>query len=131
MNSEFAAFHFSFLFFTFVLVVAEFALLDADKYVLMRATSDLRVSYDVFCVLPSSHTQVPELTVGLIKLLESGFSLHDQITDKGADLNGWDLDRMPLYWDSIEVNEHVSNCTWLTHQLVQGILDFTFLSSGL
>lgn len=113
------------------LLLAELALLDADEYVLVRAACNLRVRYNVFCVLTCSHTQVSELAIRLAQLLKGALCLHDQIANEGANLNGWKLLRRPLDRNTIEVNEHVADSSWLVHEVVKSILDFTFLSSGL
>ena len=79
--------------FTFLLallfILAELALLDAHQDVLVGAALHLRVSYDVFGVLPCTHSKVTELTILLAQLFEGTLGLHNEITDEGADLHSW------------------------------------------
>ena len=71
--------------------MAEFALFEADEDVLVADSRDYIVSNDHLCVLLCSHTQVHEIRISLIELLEGRFSLHDEVSDKGSILNGRDF----------------------------------------
>jgi len=84
----------------------------------VRASWHLRVCDNVFRVLPSSHSEILELTVRLIELLKRALGLHDEVADECADLHGRQRFRMELHGYSVEVYQHVPNSTWLRHQII-------------
>lgn len=104
---------FSLLFF----VISELALLDTHEYVFIATAWHLRIRYYVFCVLTSSHTQVTELTITLVQLqlLQCAFCLHNQITNKSANLDSWQVLWEFLDWNAIKIDEDISNSSWLCH----------------
>ena len=97
----------------------------------MGATGHLRVSHDVFGVLPRTHTEVLELTIGLVQLLKCALSFHDEVADECADLDSWQRFWMELDGYSIEVYQYVPNSAWLRHKIIQCILHFASFSSRL
>ena len=97
----------------------------------MGTAGHLRVSYDVFRVLPRTHSEVLELTVSLVQLLERALSLHDEVAHECADLHGWQNFWVELHGYSVEVYQYVPNSTRLRHKIIQCILHFASLSSRL
>jgi hypothetical protein len=111
--------------------LAELALLDADKDVLVGISGHLRISYDEFRVLPRTHSEVLELTVLLIQLLECALGLHDEVAHECADLHGWQRFWEELHGYSVEVYQYVPSRSRLRHKIIQCILHFASLSSRL
>ena len=99
----------------FLLFFTKLALLAADEDVLIGAAWHDIVGHNELRVLLCSHAQVPELAVGLVELLESRLRFHHKITNKRANLHGWEVLWEKLDWDSIKVYKNVANGAWLGH----------------
>ena len=124
----------SFFLFFFIIFISEFTLLDANEYVFVGTSLHLRVCYNVLnvlSVLPGPHPEVSELGISLVQLLKGALSFHDQIAHEGANLDGWEVLWELFNWNTIEVNENVTNCAWLSHKRIQSILHFTSFSGRL
>ena len=66
-------------------------MLKADEDVLVATSRYYIISDDHLGVLLCSHTQVHEIRISLIELLEGGLSLHDEVSNECCVLHGRDL----------------------------------------
>ena len=113
MNERYHFFH-SFCYFFYYLLFLEYTPLDADEDVLVAASGNDVVSYDVFGVLLCTHSQVAKVTVGG-QLFKSTLCFHDEIGDEGANLDSWKIVWEKFDGYSIEIDQYVSNRSWLSH----------------
>ena len=82
-------------------LLSELALLETHQDVLVASARHYVVSHDHLRVLLGPHTQVHEIGVALVQLLQGRLGLHNEVGDQGGVLHGRNLVLGEgLHWDA-------------------------------